>query len=70
MRSCMGFLLPKHLKKALFERIEDEYDVTVANEAYQDYLDSGCRSTPIEEFWRELDEEEVGADSGTSARGV
>ena len=28
-------------KKALFERIEDEYDVTVANEAYNEYLDSG-----------------------------
>ena len=28
-------------KQALFEKIEDEYDVTVADEAYQDYLKSG-----------------------------
>lgn len=25
-------------KKALFERIEDEYDVAVADEAYKEYL--------------------------------
>ena len=42
-------------KKALFERIEDEYDVTVANEAYNEYLDSGKKSRPIAELWRELD---------------
>ena len=23
----------------------------------KEYMDSGCKSTPIEEFWRELDEE-------------
>ncbi len=38
------------------DRIEDEYDITVASEAYQDYLDSGKRSTPVADFWRELDE--------------
>lgn len=42
-------------KKALFERIEDEYDVTVANEAYNEYLGSGKKSRPIAELWRELD---------------
>ena len=44
-------------KRALFERIEDEYDIVVADEAYKEYLDSGCKSTPIAEFWRELDDE-------------
>lgn len=44
-------------KKALFEKIEDEYDIAIAEEAYQEYLDSGCKSTPVAEFWRELDEE-------------
>lgn len=41
-------------KKALFEKIEEEYDLTVAKEAYQDYLASGSESTAIEDFWREL----------------
>ncbi len=49
--------LAEAFKRALFERIEDEYDVTVADEAYQDYLDSGCKSTPAEDFWKELDEQ-------------
>ena len=43
--------------RALFERIEDEYDIVVADEAYKEYLDSGCKSTPIADFWRELDDE-------------
>ena len=34
-------------KRALFERIEDEYDVAVANEAYDEYLKSGQKSRPI-----------------------
>lgn len=42
-------------KKALFERIEDEYDIAVAEEAYQEYLASGKKSRPIEELWKELD---------------
>lgn len=42
-------------KRALFDRIEDEYDVTVANEAYDEYLKSGQKSRPISELWKELD---------------
>ena len=49
--------LEEAFKKALFERIEDEYDLVIAKEAYQDYVDSGHKSTPVAEFWRELDEE-------------
>lgn len=42
-------------KKALFERIEDEYDIIIANEAYEEYVAGGCKSTPITDFWKELD---------------
>lgn len=42
-------------KKALFEKIEDEYDITVADEAYEEYLKDGKKSRPIEELWKELD---------------
>lgn len=42
-------------KRALFREIEDEYDVSVANEAYDDYIRSGKKSRPIEELWRECD---------------
>ncbi|MDY2649439.1 MAG: DUF6290 family protein [Pyramidobacter porci] len=42
-------------KRALFERIEDEYDVAVANEAYNEYLKSGQKSRPIGELWKDVD---------------
>ncbi|HIT33486.1 MAG TPA: antitoxin [Candidatus Faecousia intestinigallinarum] len=42
-------------KRALFEKIQDEYDITVANEAYDAYVQSGKKSRPISEFWKELD---------------
>ena len=41
-------------KQALFEKIEDEYDVTVADEAHQDYLKSGKQSRPVGELWKDL----------------
>lgn len=49
--------LGEAFKQALFERIEDEYDIAVAEEAYDEYVKGGCKSTPIEDFWRELDGE-------------
>lgn len=55
-----SFSLSEAFKKALFERIEDEYDIALADEAYKEYLDSGKKSRPIEELWRELDEEVQG----------
>ncbi|OON87779.1 DUF6290 family protein [Pyramidobacter sp. YE332] len=42
-------------KKALFERIEDEYDIAIANEAYDEYLKSGKKSRPIGELWKDVD---------------
>ena len=52
-----SFSLSEAFKRALFEKIEDEYDIAVAESAYKEYVDSGCKSTPIKDFWRELDEE-------------
>ena len=42
-------------KKALFEKIEDEYDIALAHEAYDDYIKSGEKSRPISELWKELE---------------
>lgn len=41
-------------KQALFEKIEDEYDVAIADEAYQDYLKSGKKSRPVGDLWKDL----------------
>ena len=42
-------------KMALFDRIEEEYDITVGDEAYKEYVDGGMKSRPVEELWKELD---------------
>ncbi|MDO4755893.1 MAG: DUF6290 family protein [Parabacteroides sp.] len=47
--------LGEAFKKALFERIEDEYDLVVASEAHDEYVKSGRKSRPIDELWKELD---------------
>ena len=52
-----SFSLSEAFKRALFEKIEDEFDIAVAESAYKEYVDSGRKSTPVQDFWRELDEE-------------
>ena len=47
--------LGEAFKKALFEKIEDEYDIAIAKEAHDEYVKSGRKSTPISELWKELD---------------
>ena len=42
-------------KRALFERIEDEYDLAIAEEAYAEYVRDGKKSRPISELWKECD---------------
>ena len=46
--------LGEAFKQALFEKIEDEYDISVYNEAYNEYKNSGEKSRPIEELWQQL----------------
>ena len=48
-----AYSLSEAFKKALFEKIEEEYDIAVAEEAYNDYEASGRKSRPIEELWKE-----------------
>ena len=47
--------LGEAFKHALFEKIEDEYDTKIADEAYDEYINNGKESRPIEELWEELD---------------
>ncbi|MDE5558920.1 MAG: antitoxin [Ruminococcus sp.] len=46
--------LGEAFKQALFEKIEEEYDIAVFDEAYKEYQDSK-ESRPIDELWQELD---------------
>lgn len=54
-----GISLGEAFKRALFQKIEDEYDIALAEEAYAEYLKDGKQAKPIEELWKELDLEEV-----------
>lgn len=47
--------LGEAFKRALFEKIEDEYDIRVAEDAHADYVKSGKKNEPIEDLWQELD---------------
>ena len=44
--------LGEAFKQALFEKIEEEYDL---DDAYDEYKKSGEESRPISDFWKELD---------------
>ena len=46
--------LSEAFKSALFEKIEDEYDISIAHEALAEY-NTTKQSKPIEELWKELD---------------
>ncbi len=48
-----SFSLSEAFKRALFERIEDEYDLTVGQEAYDEYIADQKKSRPIGELWKE-----------------
>jgi len=47
--------LGEAFKRALFEKIEDEYDIAIAEEAYNEYANDNKKSRPIFELWKELD---------------
>lgn len=42
-------------KKAFFDQLEDEYDIAVAEDAYNEYVKGGRKSKPISELWGDLD---------------
>lgn len=50
-----SFSLSEAFKRALFEKIEDEYDLTVCQEAYTEYVADGKKSRPVSELWKECD---------------
>lgn len=47
--------LAEAFKSALFERIEDEFDIRTAREALDEYRSSGGASRPIHALWDECD---------------
>ena len=50
-----SYTLSEAFKKALFEKIEDEYDLMIGQEAYNEYVADQKKSRPIGELWKECD---------------
>ena len=50
-----SYTLGEAFKRALFEKIEDEYDIAVCREAYDEYVAGGKKSRPISELWKDCD---------------
>lgn len=50
-----SFSLSEAFKKALFEKIEDEFDIMVGQEAYDEYIANQKKSRPVSELWKECD---------------
>ena len=48
-----SFSLSEAFKKALFEKIEDEYDLAIGQEAYDEYIADGKKSRPVNELWKD-----------------
>jgi hypothetical protein len=47
--------LAEAFKRALFEKIEDEYDIIIGQEAYDEYVADQRKSRPVSELWKECD---------------
>ena len=49
-----GMSLSEAIKRALFEKIEDEYDIAIAEDAWKDY-EKDPTTYSVEELLKELD---------------
>lgn len=45
--------LGEAFKKAFFEKVEDEFDIALAEEALEEYKKDDCKSRPINKLWEE-----------------
>lgn len=50
----LSMSLGEAFKRALFDKIEERYDVVIGEEAYKEYVDNGKKSRPFSELKGEL----------------
>lgn len=49
-----GLGISSYIKKIIYERLEDEYDIQCFDKAYKEYLESGKKSYSFDEVLNEL----------------
>lgn len=54
MAKFEGVSMSEIIKQKTFDSFEDEYDLKVYDEAYQEYLDSGKHTTSAEDYMNQL----------------
>ena len=47
--------LGEAFKRALFDKIEEQYDIVVGEESYREYVNTGKKSRPFSKLKGELD---------------
>ena len=47
--------LGEAFKRALFDKIEEQYDIVIGEEEYKEYVNTGKKSRPFSELKGELD---------------
>lgn len=54
-----GMGISSYIKKIIFERLEDEYDIKLADRAYKNYLATDKKVTSFDDLVKELGFDEV-----------
>lgn len=49
-----GLGLSSYIKKIIFEKLEDEYDIKLADRAYKKHLSNGMKTTSFDDVVKEL----------------
>ncbi len=50
-----GMTVSEMVRRAVIEKIEDEYDLRAGMQAYEEYVRDGKKSKPLEDLWKECD---------------
>lgn len=54
-----GIGISSYIKKIIFEKLEDEYDIKLADKAYKKHIASGMKTTSFDDLVKELGFDEV-----------
>lgn len=49
-----GLGISSYIKKVLFEKLEDEYDIKLADKAYKNHIAAGMKTTSFDDLVKEL----------------
>lgn len=54
-----GLGISSYIKKIIFEKLEDEYDIKLADRAHKNHIATGMKTTSFEDLVKELGFDEV-----------